>query len=223
MKYPAGGGGGDSFGQAKEKEGSQANESPLSVFQCDQCSKTYKRRTSLKTHMKNAHLKKGPDMSSEIPKKKTQDKTSAKKDIPKNRHVTEMKSSRIPSKFPTLSNVVDKIQMRPIENCSKSDSLTAPEEEEQELHETEEKEVIVEREDNKEEEAETELKLRMSPSLAPKGQSEKRRIDSPPTTGVPLKKPRRLPDGTPTKEGYRRKEVTRRERPVQKAVNSKGE
>ena len=223
MKYPAGGGRGDSFGRAKEKEVSQANESPLSVFQCDQCSKTYKRRTSLNTHMKKAHLKKGPDMSSEISKKKTQDKTSTKKDIPENRHVTVMKSSRIPSKLPTLSNFVDKIQMRPIENSSKSDSRTAPEEEEQEIHETEEKEV--EREDNKEEEAETETEsmLRTSASPARKGQSEKRRNDSPTTTGVPLKKPRRLPDGTPTKEGYRRKEVARRERPVQKAVNSKGE
>ena len=218
------------MGRAKEKEAPQKRKGPLSIFQCDQCSKTYKHRTSLNIHMKKVHIEKGPHMSSEISKqKKTLDKTSVKIDIPDTRHVQEMTTSRKPPKLPSLSNVIDKIQMKPIENTGKSDS--APEEEEQdifrkEILETEEEEVNVERENNKEEDAETQS-IWTSPSPALKNQSEKRRT-SLSTPGVPLKKPRRLPDGTPIKEGYGRKEETRRVRPEevhpsQRAVKSKGE
>ena len=163
-------------------------------------------------------------MSSEISKdpclKKTQEKSPAKIDILKDRHVKEMTSSRRPSILPSLSNVIDKIKMRKIENSGKHDSQSALEElnlSSKKIHKTEDESVTVVREDSKEEETETQY-----PSTA---QSEKATADSP--SGVPLKKPLCLPDGTPTKEGSRRKEKARRGRPEeiigQRAVNSKGE
>ena len=222
MKCLAGGGGGESpgkdQGQAKEKEVPQVQNGLQSVFQCEKCSKTYKHRTSLNMHVKKAHAEKGPDTSSELLKnactKKTQDNNPGKIDIPQNRHVKEMTSSRRPSNLPHLSNVIDKIQMKPIKMS---------EEEEQDLYsketyETEEEEVNVVREDIMEEEAN-----QQSPSTAATvSQSEKRKADSPSTPEVLVKKPLRLADGRPTREGSRRKEETRGGRPV-KEVNSKGE
>ena len=196
-----------------------------SVFQCEQCEKTYKQRTSLNNHMKKVHIQNGTAMSSEISKepclKKTQEKASAKIDILKDRHVKEMTSSRRPSILPSLSNVIDKIKMRKIEHSGKHKYQSALEElnlSNKKIHEAEDESVTVVREDSMEEETETQ-----SPSTA---QSEKATADSP--SGVPLKKPLCLPDGAPTKEGSRRKQKASKGRPDeeiigQRAVNSKGE
>ena len=181
-------------------------------------------------HVKKAHVEKGPDTSNELLKKactkKTQDKNLAKIYIPENRHVKEMTSSRRPPNLPPMSNVIDKIQMKQIKMSGKSHSYTVTEEEEQELfsketYETEKEDVNVVREDCMEEEAN-----QQAPSTAAGvSQSEKRKADSPSTPGVLVKKPLRLTDGRPTREGSRRKEETRGGRPVeeQRAVNSKGE